>query len=106
VSRYDSGCGFVFTEWPLPIPTRVAGDITDKQSLESVVDKISGQAAEGIHLLYVLTVVNIRRLIDTVPFSVNNAGVAGEASREGYEDLDKTKPEAISKQLWKSDVGE
>jgi len=66
----------------------VVGDITDKKSLQSVIDKISGEAPDGIHLL------------------VNNAGVAGEDSREGYEDLDKKDPNAISQQLWKSEVSD
>jgi hypothetical protein len=36
----------------------------------------------------------------------NNAGIAGEGSREGYESIDKKDPEAISAQLWKSETSE
>lgn len=37
---------------------------------------------------------------------INNAGVAGEGSREGYEDVDASDPEAFSKQLLKSEFSE
>jgi hypothetical protein len=34
--------------------------------------------------------------------SFNNAGIAGEESREGYEDVDKSDPVALSEQMFKS----
>ncbi len=38
--------------------------------------------------------------------SVNNAGVAGEGSREGYSDIDKKDPNAVAKQMWLSETSE
>lgn len=37
---------------------------------------------------------------------VNNAGIAGEGSREGYEAVDMKDPDAIAAQLWKSETSE
>jgi len=36
----------------------------------------------------------------------NNAGVAGEGSREGYEDVDSSDPEAMSKKMLESSFEE
>jgi NAD(P)-dependent dehydrogenase (short-subunit alcohol dehydrogenase family) len=65
----------------------VAGDVTNKESIASVVSEISSQSPGGINVLF------------------NNAGVAGEASREGWqsgtEDVN-----ALSKQLLRSEFSE
>jgi hypothetical protein len=39
-------------------------------------------------------------------FRFNNAGVAGEGSREGYEDVDSSDPEAMSKKMLESSFEE
>lgn len=66
----------------------VQGDVTDKQSLQNIVGEVSKQASGGINIL------------------VNNAGVAGEGSREGYEKADFSDPESLSKQMLASEFGE
>ncbi|KAH8088127.1 short chain dehydrogenase/reductase [Filobasidium floriforme] len=66
----------------------VVGDVTDKESLGKVVKEIEGQAEGGIQILF------------------NNAGVAGEGSREGWEDVDSKDPNAISKKMLESSYQE
>ncbi|KAJ9103863.1 hypothetical protein QFC21_002325 [Naganishia friedmannii] len=68
------------------IPVEV--DITSKDSLVNAVKVIEPQAPKGIQILF------------------NNAGIAGEGAREGYEAIDKKHAEAISAQLWKSETSE
>ncbi|KAJ9117807.1 hypothetical protein QFC20_000087 [Naganishia adeliensis] len=82
VKRY-SGDG---TERGEIIPIEV--DITSKDSLAKAMQNIETQAPKGIQVL------------------VNNAGIAGEGSREGYESIDMKDPDAISAQLWKSEMSE
>lgn len=60
----------------------VPGSVTTKADLSKIVVEIEKQAADGIHILF------------------NNAGVAGEGSREGYEPTDDA--EKFKEQLWKS----
>jgi hypothetical protein len=60
----------------------VPGNVTTKADLSNIVDEIEKQAPDGIHILF------------------NNAGVAGEGSREGYELTEDA--EKFEEQLWKS----
>ncbi|WWD18206.1 hypothetical protein CI109_102656 [Kwoniella shandongensis] len=66
----------------------VAGDISSKDGIAKVVAEIEKQSPEGINVLF------------------NNAGIAGEGSREGYEDVKKDDPKQFSQQLLKSEFGE
>lgn len=66
---------------PCSLPQR-PGSVTTKADLSKIVVEIEKQAADGIHILF------------------NNAGVAGEGSREGYEPTDDA--EKFKEQLWKS----
>jgi len=66
------------------VPIQV--DLTDKASISKAVSEIEQQAPNGINVLF------------------NNAGVAGEGSREGYEASDD--PEKFSQQLLKSEFSE
>ncbi|GHJ83894.1 hypothetical protein NliqN6_0296 [Naganishia liquefaciens] len=68
------------------VPVEV--DITSKESLVQAIKVIENQTPKGIQIL------------------VNNAGIAGEGSREGYESVDMKDPDAISAQLWKSETAE
>lgn len=64
----------------------ITGDISNKEGIAKIVEEVSKQAPNGINIL------------------LNNAGIAGEGSREGYEaseDADKFKA-----QLWKSEFSE
>ncbi|WWC88192.1 uncharacterized protein L201_003097 [Kwoniella dendrophila CBS 6074] len=66
----------------------VQGDISNKQGIEKLVKEIESQAKDGINVLF------------------NNAGIAGEGSREGYEDVNKEDAQAFSSQLLKSEFKE
>lgn len=64
----------------------IDGDITSKDGIAKVVKDISSQATNGINVLF------------------NNAGIAGEGSREGYERSEDV--EKYSQQLLKSEFKE
>ncbi|OCF31856.1 hypothetical protein I317_02964 [Kwoniella heveanensis CBS 569] len=66
----------------------VAGDISNKEGIAKLVSEIEKQAPNGINVLF------------------NNAGIAGEGSREGYEDVNKEDAKAYSQQLLKSEFSE
>ncbi|WVR05585.1 hypothetical protein IAU60_002604 [Kwoniella sp. DSM 27419] len=66
----------------------VAGDISNKEGIKKLVAEIEKQTPNGINVLF------------------NNAGVAGEGSREGYEDVNKEDPSAFSQQMLKSEFDE
>ncbi|WRT65980.1 uncharacterized protein IL334_002931 [Kwoniella shivajii] len=66
----------------------VQGDISNKQGIEKLVKEITSQAKDGINVLF------------------NNAGIAGEGSREGYSDVNAEDPNAYSQQLLKSEFKE
>ncbi|KAL7423551.1 hypothetical protein Q5752_001131 [Cryptotrichosporon argae] len=64
----------------------VAGDVTTKDGIAAIVAEIEKQAPGGINVLF------------------NNAGIAGEGSREGYEGTDD--PHKFSQQLLQSEFKE
>ncbi|WWC60633.1 uncharacterized protein I303_103207 [Kwoniella dejecticola CBS 10117] len=66
----------------------VQGDISNKEGIVKVVQEIEGQSKDGINVLF------------------NNAGIAGEGSREGWEDVNAEDPKAYSEQLLKSEFKE
>ncbi|OCF56739.1 hypothetical protein L486_05593 [Kwoniella mangroviensis CBS 10435] len=66
----------------------VQGDISNKEGIEKLVKEIESQAKDGINVLF------------------NNAGIAGEGSREGYEDVNTEDAKAYSSQLLKSEFKE
>ncbi|WVQ96960.1 hypothetical protein IAU59_004069 [Kwoniella sp. CBS 9459] len=66
----------------------VTGDISNKEGITKLVSEIEKQAPDGINVLF------------------NNAGIAGEGSREGYEDVNKEDAKAFSQQLLKSEFSE
>ncbi|ORY28611.1 hypothetical protein BCR39DRAFT_534374 [Naematelia encephala] len=64
----------------------VTGDITSKEGIDKILEAIKKEAPKGINIL------------------LNNAGIAGEGSREGYEPSEDA--EKFSKQLLKSEFQE
>jgi len=66
----------------------VQGDLSNKEGIIKVYDEIAKQSPEGINIL------------------VNNAGIAGEGSREGYEATPTDDAEKFKAQLWKSEFDE
>jgi len=64
----------------------VQGDISNKQDIEKVIAEIDRQAPGGVNIL------------------INNAGIAGEGSREGFELSED--PAKMKAQLWKSEFDE
>lgn len=64
----------------------VQGDVTSKEGISKIVSEVEKQAPDGINVLF------------------NNAGVAGEGSREGYEASEDASK--FSQQLLKSEFSE
>ncbi|WWC68335.1 uncharacterized protein I206_102260 [Kwoniella pini CBS 10737] len=66
----------------------IKGDISNKNDIENLVKEIEIQSKDGINILF------------------NNAGIAGEGSREGWENINYENPKEYSKQLLKSEFKE
>jgi NAD(P)-dependent dehydrogenase (short-subunit alcohol dehydrogenase family) len=79
----------------------IVGDITSKDGISKIVEEISKNAPNGINVLYIKPSSHAKPLADD---RFNNAGIAGEGSREGYEKSDDV--EKYSQQLLRSEFKE